>query len=911
MTENVILQNLFIEAIQNHQQEKLKDAKYLYLKILETNPYHPDANHNLAIIVTNDEENELALKFINNAIEINNELEQYWITYIAVLKKLCELEHKKEVIDIASRNGMKDKNIELLLLRLSKISKNNNIKEIEINKENKIQYKDNVKKLLKELEISFSKSNFKLVYDLAIKIIEIDNKNIKAWTGLGAALSSIGKYVESIECFKKCVEITPKNFESYYNLANAFKINKQNEEALNNYKESLKLNNKSINTHMNLANLYLDLGCIENGIKHSKEAIKLNKNNAIAHSNYANALNLNNQHKDAIYECNLAIKLQPNLAVAFANRGNANFGLGNFENAENDYIKSLKIENNAYFYGYYGALLRYLGRNNEALGQYLNAYNLKPEISDLCINIGYIYRDLNDISNAEKYLIKALTLNNTNTKAYIGLATIYDLIGKSSKALDCLAKACEIESESIYNHWYFTLSQIPSVYSSELNSIEQEKLLKNNLLIIKERINKLDKKEIVNLNNLIGVKQLYYLAYNENNNKDIISKYGDICCKIMNEWQLEKKLHFSNKNKNELIRIGIVSDHIRYHSVWNAFLNGIITNLDKTKFEIYIYSLNLKQDKETLKAINNSAKFIKGPKLLEQWAREIVGDCIDILFYPEIGMNAMTFRLATMRLAAKQITSWGHPETSGLPTIDYYISADLLETSNSEYYYSEKLIKLPNIGSYYYPISVEYNYNNLINIKNNLRELNILCLGVPNKFNPKYDYIYFEIIKNNANANFIFLKDQNNKHEALMVRFNNLADSYNIKLQNNFTFIDSNLSRQDFSALMKNSTLLLDTIGFSGFNTAMQAVACGLPIVTLPNHFMRSRNASAILRLLDCTELIAINEVNYIEIVNKLIKNNYFHQEIIIKMKKNEKNLYLDENVIKTLELEIEKIYEI
>jgi len=62
----------------------------------------------------------------------------------------------------------------------------------------------------------------------------------------------------------------------------------------------------------------------------------------------------------------------------------------------------------------------------------------------------------------------------------------------------------------------------------------------------------------------------------------------------------------------------------------------------------------------------------------------------------------------------------------------------------------------------------------------------------------------------------------------------------------------------------------MDTIGFSGFNSAMQAVECGLPVVTREGKFMRGRFASGILRTLELPELIAESNDGYIELVARV-----------------------------------------
>lgn len=67
---------------------------------------------------------------------------------------------------------------------------------------------------------------------------------------------------------------------------------------------------------------------------------------------------------------------------------------------------------------------------------------------------------------------------------------------------------------------------------------------------------------------------------------------------------------------------------------------------------------------------------------------------LDVLLYPELGMDPLTPQLAALRLAPVQVASWGHPETTGMPTIDHYLSAELFEAADSEEYYSERLVRL-------------------------------------------------------------------------------------------------------------------------------------------------------------------------------------------------------------------------
>ena len=112
------------------------------------------------------------------------------------------------------------------------------------------------------------------------------------------------------------------------------------------------------------------------------------------------------------------------------------------------------------------------------------------------------------------------------------------------------------------------------------------------------------------------------------------------------------------------------------------------------------------RDAETLMAEKLCDRFVQGPLSLDAWRRTILQDAPDVLLYPETGMDKTTVQLAAQRLANVQCCSWGHPVTSGLPTMDYFLSSELMEPAGAAAHYSEQLIRLPNLSIYYQPAEV-------------------------------------------------------------------------------------------------------------------------------------------------------------------------------------------------------------
>ena len=127
-------------------------------------------------------------------------------------------------------------------------------------------------------------------------------------------------------------------------------------------------------------------------------------------------------------------------------------------------------------------------------------------------------------------------------------------------------------------------------------------------------------------------------------------------------------------------------------------LRGIVAHLDRTRFEIILYHTCALADSETLWAGNHADRLVQGPRPTQIWLDELARDRPDAIFYPEVGMDPATCTLAALRLAPLQFAAWGHPVTTGLPSIDWYLSGALLEAAGAERHYRERLLRLPGTG---------------------------------------------------------------------------------------------------------------------------------------------------------------------------------------------------------------------
>jgi len=209
---------------------------------------------------------------------------------------------------------------------------------------------------------------------------------------------------------------------------------------------------------------------------------------------------------------------------------------------------------------------------------------------------------------------------------------------------------------------------------------------------------------------------------------------------------------------------------------------------------------------------------------------------------------------------------------------------------------------LPNLGCSYQPAR-------LLPAKSDPADLGIdptapilLCPGVPFKYAPQHDLILTEIARRLGRCQFIFFAsrpgDMSNK---LRRRLEIVFARSKLDFDDFVTFIPWQ-DRPAFCGLMKRANVFLDTIGFSGFNTAMQAVECGLPIVTKEGRFLRGRLASGILKRMGLQELVAESAEEYVDLAVRLCRDTEFSDDVRRRIEASRQALFEDEAPIRALE---------
>ena len=405
-----------------------------------------------------------------------------------------------------------------------------------------------------------------------------------------------------------------------------------------------------------------------------------------------------------------------------------------------------------------GAAHRDRGELPEALEAYRRAAELRPNWADAQLAFGALLRELGRPDAAVEHLSQALALQPDLAEAHMELGNALTPTGDWRAALGHYQRAMRLRPEDAKARWAHAMAQLPALEEPGVDSDERRSAFARELAGLEEWLRARPRADAYAA---VAVHQPFFLAYQEKPNRELLARYGQLCAGLMRDWQARAGLEPRATRRGGPIRVGIVSAHVYHHSVWSVPTRGWVERLSRRRFfrrrfELHLFHLGAQRDTETRFAQSQAAFFEQGVHGFEYWAERIHAAALDVLIYPEVGMDATTARLAALRLAPVQAVSWGHPETSGLPTMDYYLSAAALEPPDAQANYTERLLALPGVGAWIPRIARPTATNAALPPGRPL----LVCPGVPFKYSSRHDRVFTAIAARLPGAKFAFFRNE-------------------------------------------------------------------------------------------------------------------------------------------------------
>jgi predicted O-linked N-acetylglucosamine transferase (SPINDLY family) len=778
---------------------------------------------------------------------------------------------------------------------------------------------------------------------LITQALAVKPKDPNALNNLGTALMRGNRFDEARAQFERAVKAQPGAVDAWANLGNVLRRLGRVAESVPPLKRAHAGNPKSAETADLLGASLLDTGDGRGAAAVFEAAAKARPKDSRTWRHLATARQMGGDSKGSLAAVDQALALAPGDAAALGVRGQALAGLGDASGAREAFTAAVRAApSDAAARHNFGVFLREQGDLALAIDQLRQAVQLDPALAPAHATL---VAALLDAGRADEAMTHGRALAGAQPDSTAALAMqaaalfaqgrveeSVDLYQRAAAAPDTDAslllafgnalfasgdsvgatrqytRAIALDSQNARARFALAMSQLRSIYDDEAQMEASRRAFARALAELDAWLTPARAGAGAAA---FGSTQPFYLAYHPVDARPLLLPYGKLAARLMATGTQPPPTApapaapAAGAASARKLRVGIATAHVRDHSVWNAITQGWVREFDRDRVHVTLFKLDRASDGETARARREATTFVDTPATLAGWAQAIVDARLDVLIYPEIGMHPLTARLAAMRLAPLQAVAWGQPLTSGLPTLDLFISAQGLEPAEGASHYSERLLALPNLGVCLQPLMADPVAPDFAALELPRDEPLLLCPGTPFKYTPQGDAALVAIaarLQAHGRGRLVFFRSARPAMSAqIEQRLRKAFAKAGVDHDRIVAWIPT-LGRGRFFGLMQHATAMLDTIGFSGFNTAVQALECGLPVVAFEGDAMRGRLASGPLRHIGLGELVAGTPAAFADIALRLVEDAPWRAHVAHEIAQRRRTLFLDKVPVRALE---------
>ncbi|MBF2052823.1 MAG: hypothetical protein IGS03_05075 [Candidatus Sericytochromatia bacterium] len=472
--------------------------------------------------------------------------------------------------------------------------------------------------------------------------------------------------------------------------------------------------------------------------------------------------------------------------------------------------------------------------------------------------LGRIARQQQDAAAAEAAFEQALVLEPGHAAARRNLADLYQQSLRRQAARQCL-----LAGQSPGHRWQAAFV-LPPVLASQAELTQVQQQLQTDLDTLARQPEPLD-------DPWHNVGRLpYYLPYLGLPEKPLLMQIARTLRR--DAPALSASARRSQPLSARPQTIGLVSGFFRAHTVMDLF-GHLLPGLQAQGFEIHCFALMppAQADTVTQQLQQRAQGFGFVPDDLQP-ARALLADAqLDILLYLDIGMQPLSWYLAAARLAPLQLLTWGHACTTGLDSLDGFVSDRWLDLPDGQQHYSEPLLRLDqNLGQWQPPKTLPTRQRERFSpIPPNTPWY--LCPQTLYKLHPDFDHTLAELVARDPQGQLILIAGRDPAwQQALITRWAPQLDLKRVHWL-------PPLSRSDYLQLLACGDVMLDPWPYGGGLTLMQALAMGVPIVTCRGSQLKNRIGTSLCLRLQRTEGLAEGPADYVQKALQLAAQTFAH----------------------------------
>ena len=366
---------------------------------------------------------------------------------------------------------------------------------------------------------------------------------------------------------------------------------------------------------------------------------------------------------------------------------------------------------------------------------------------------------------------------------------------------------------------------------------------------------------------------LFYLAFHNADNRQLLQDY----CAMMRKLCPELNYVAPHCKPGAVrapgpLRIGVISRYMHRHSVGNCY-RGVVKHLAaQPEFSVSLFNLSAIHDEGIQELADAGVRIVPMPASVKTGHSMVAEAALDIIIYPDIGMEPSSYHMALMRLAPHQICLGGHPETTGIDTIDYVIASRSYEPPHAERNYTERLLCVDGVNTILTRPKFTEHFLSRADLGLPEGRRLYVCPMAIQKFHPDYDRLLADILAADPEGTLVLFNDfhMESATQLLQARITSVCDPARV------IFLPWQPADR-FQSILVASDVLLDTIYFGGGSTAHYAFALGAPMVTWPGEYARGRCIYSYYEVMGVADApIARDAADYVRLALKVAQDKEY-----------------------------------
>ncbi len=672
----------------------------------------------------------------------------------------------------------------------------------------------------------------------------------------------------------------------HYSLGCALGAQRKLDQAVAAYRRALQIKPEYPEALLNLGNVLHESGRLDEAVAACREALRQRPRYAEAHFNLGNALRDQGHVDEAVASYRRAVEIRPDFVDAHLNLGITAADRGDLDEAVAGCRKVLALDANyAEAHFTLGNVLQELGHAGEAAESYRRALQIKPDLAEAHNNLGNALRALERFDDAVAALRRAVQLRPEYLEARNSLGTVLYDQGRFEEATAECQEILRIQPGEPL--WQLRAASMPCPVI--LDDADQCDRYREGLLAdLQGLAGKSFRPDLARLS-VYGSPPPYGLQYHDRNDRPLKEAYAHLF-----------RDGFPGRVATPATgrpRIGFVVT-AGHEGIFLKLMRGIVENLDSNEYETFVVCARAGAARIRAAIRNQAVQVLPIPQRFDRIVATIREAAFDLLHYWKVGTDAIDYFLPFCRLAAVQCTSWGVPVTSGIPQMDYYLSSELLEPEEASEHYSEQLVRLATLPTYY----ERPTRRPAPKIRDDLdlaadRHL-YLCPQSLLMLHPDFDRPLAEILRRDPAGQVVLIEARHTRlTELLRQRFSRtMAD-----VADRVRFVPWQRGA-DFLDLLAACDVMLDPLHFGGANTTYEALAGGTPVVTLPSAFMRGRVTYACYTKMGASECVASDPDDYVAKAVSLAADADLRQSVVERIRETSSALFGDMEAVREYE---------